>query len=1048
MTSAKSRTRFIGPLPWRRRLRVKLALVFLTTFVVLGLLAVGVNRLVVQSRLLDEVDRYARSDSLRIISGLSEIVSTTEQLSAALAALAESRRLSDLGAEIPVLLERSAVQAEIHGAGIWPEPYQTGANRSRASLVWMRDEAGVLQQREEYNDEEAVPYYREHWYTPARYATSGQCFWTSVYREALDQTLVVSCASPIRRNGEFIGVATVQLSRQALRDRFTRIATDGNGYALLADRNNLMLAWTDNAGQAFIDPVQPPRNLAELAQNEGAYRSLALDLHEDREVFLASAINSASYDARVVSELQDGTRNWARAEAESALASIWTRSPGNFVADRTGAQATVDNDPVLKQTARVSRSPVPGSHWRLIRVLPTQADFASAGELISQSLIITLAILALTLIAVYIGLGTLVLVPLQRMVGALAGTENAEDAVHVVLDERANNELGVLAHWYNERLRQLAEQMERSATSNSLLVMEVDERRKSQRSYEGERKRLETALKMVDQAVIATDLKGKVQEMNTAAEQLTGCDLASAKGKPLPEVFSAVLGDDRMPVPNVAQVCIQRGAQLDYSHGLKLETADGELRDLNLTVAPVPGDRGQPAGALLVFRSKRSTDRASGSAAPARESRQSDSTTGLANALACDQRLAEMLETSRLSGQTHALILLDLDRLKAFNDTAGYGAGDELLRFVAKLLGSGVKAPRRVFRLGADQFAISVDDASVEQAAELAESLRTSLAEHPFEWETKDHKITASFGVTEIGGDEDSAALALRRAEDACRRAKQDGRNLVRVFAPDMARRVEPQDDKLWVKRIRNGIDNNLFHLTTQWVSTTQELAKHGEVYEVLLALEDEEGFWAAPGSFMAAANRNHLAAEIDFWVIRSAVQYLSRHNQTVDRLAYCCINISGQSLTHPSLLDFIVETLQSNPLPPSKLCFEVNEDAITEHPAEAQAFFESLKSVGSRLSIDRFIGRNMSDLELMRRLPVDLVKLDAQQFRQLPGDPLEMAVAESVMRVAHTLRKEVVVANIDDPALLEAWKRLGADYLQGYVVAKPTPMIFTASRD
>lgn len=1048
MTSAKSRTRFIGPLPWRRRLRVKLALVFLLTFVVLGLAAIGVNRLVVQSRLLDEVDRYARSDSLRIISGLSEIVSTTEQLSASMAALAESQSLSELGNKLPLLLERSAIYAEIHGAGIWPEPYRTDPKRSRASLFWMRDEAGVLQARQEYNDEEAVPYYREHWYTPARYATSGQCFWTTVYREALDQNLVVTCTSPIRRDGQFWGVATVQLSRMALRDRFTRIATDGNGYALLADRNNLMLAWTDNAGEAFIDPVQPPRNLAELAQNEGAYRSLALDLHEDREVFLAAAISRSNYDAGTVSALQDATRNWSRAEAESALASIWTRSPGAVAVERAGAQATVDNDPVLKQTARVSRSPVPGSHWRLIRVLPTQADFASAGELIGQSLTITLSILALTLIAVYIGLGTLLLVPLQRMVRALTGTENAEDAVHVVLDERANNELGVLAHWYNERLRQLSEQMERSATSNSLLVMEVDERRKAQRNHDSQRQRMETALMLVDQAVIATDSKGKVQEMNAAAEQLTGVDQATAKGKPLPEVFSAVLGDDRMPVPNVALVCIQRGAQLDYSHGLKLETADGELRDLNLTVAPVPGDRGQAAGALLVFRSKRATDRASGAVAPNREARQTDSTTGLANAIACDRRLNELLETSRLSGQRHAVILLDLDRLKLFNDAAGYGAGDELLRFVAKLLSAGVTAPMKVFRLGADQFAVTADGCTEDAAEQLAESLRCSLAEHPFEWETQDHKITASFGVATLGGDDDTPASSLRRAEDACRRAKQDGRNLVRRFLPEMARRVEPQDDALWVKRIRGGIDNNLFHLTTQWVSTTEALAKHGEVYEVLLALEDEEGFWAAPGSFMAAANRNHLAAEIDFWVIRSAVQYLSRHKQTIERLAYCCINISGQSLTHPSLLDFIVETLQSNPLPPAKLCFEVNEEAITEHPAEAQAFFESLKSVGCRLSIDRFIGRNMSDLELMRRLPVDLVKLDAQQFRQLPGDPLEMAVAESVMRVAHTLRKEVVVANIDDPGLLEAWKRLGADYLQGYIVAKPTPMIFTTSQE
>lgn len=1045
MTASKPPTRYLGPLPWRRRLRVKLGILFLAVFVLLGLAAVAINHLIVQSRLMSEVNRYAQSDSQRISAGLSEIVTTTEQLSTSLAVLAEARGFAGLSEGVPRLLERSPLLEQIHSVGIWPEPYATGRSIDRASMLWLRDDAGVMALRQDYNAADVVPYYREAWYTPARFATSGQCYWTPVHRQLLDDALVVTCATPIRRDGKFIGVATVQLNRQSLRNRFANMASDGNGYSLLADYNNQMLAWTDNAGAAFIDSVRPPRNLAELAKLEGAYRVLALDLHADREAFLSRATAGSRYDAGQVSQLQDASRGMSREQAESAMASLWNRQPGSVTGATAVGQATLEDDPVLSQTARVVRTEVPGSHWRLIRVLPTQGGFAGADELVNQSLLVTLSILALTLILVYIGLSRVLLSPLQSMVRNLSGTESAEEAVHVVLDEKANNELGVMAHWYNERLRQLSEQMERSATSNSLLVMEVDERRKAQRSFEGIRTRIETALKMVDEAIIATDIKGHVQEMNPAAETLTGTDQASAKGKPLPEVFRVVLGDDNMPVPNVASVCIQRSTQLDYRHGLKLISSDGEQRDLMLTVAPVPGERGKPSGALLVFRCKRSDDRPSSSLLPSPRMRVADTTTGLANAIACDQRMVELSETARLSQANNALILLDIDKLKAFNDAAGYAAGDEMLRFVGKLLSAECKRQGEVFRLGADQFAVLLPGSDVEQAEGFAEQLRVSLNDHPFEWETQDYKISASFGVTALEEDDASPADAHRRAEDACRRAKQDGRNLVRSYCPDMARRVQPQDDQLWVKRIRNGIDNNLFHLTTQWVSITESLAGNGEIYEVLLALEDEEGFWASPGEFMAAASRHHMASEIDRWVIRSAVQYLSRHKQTVERLAFVCLNISGQSLTDPLLLDFIVETLQANPLPPSKLCFEINEDAITEHPAEAQRFCDSIKSVGCLVSIDRFVGRNMSDLELMRRLPVDMVKLDAQQFSQLPKDPLEMAIAESVMRVAHTLRKQVIVANIGEPTLLEAWKRLGADYLQGYVIAKPTPMVFTS---
>ena len=1048
MSGAKSATRVVGDLRWHQRLSIKLGGIFLVVFLLLGAGAVAVVQLIVRSELLEEVDRYAESDSQRIIAGLDSLILQTEQLANALAVLAANQNFRQIEQAALALVTESPLFAEVHGAGIWAEPYATDRRRNRATLFWLRDDAGQMQRRREYEAEEVIPYYREAWYTPARYATRGNCYWTPVRRELLDNALIMSCSAPIWRGEQFYGVATVQLARTAVRQQFARIANDGLGYALLADRDNQMIGWTDNAAQAFVDPVKPPRNLAELAQNQDAYNQIALTLHGDREQYLAEALDSPLYEATEISALQDATREFSRAHAESALASLWLRPPSGSAQERTVRQDSLDKDPVLRETARIFRSQTVGSHWRLIRALPTESGFAGASYLVNQSLVVTLGSLALTLILVFIGLRYTVLRPLGSMVRSLAGSENPEEAVHQPLEVKRRNELGVLGHWYNERLRQLAEQMERAATTNSLLVMEVDERRKAQRASEAARRRMDAALGMVDQAVIATDPQGRIQEINTAAESLTGTSRDKAMGRPLSEVFQPVLGQDQMPVPNLAQVCVERGVQLDYSHGLKLSSPDGQLLDLNLMVSPVPGDQGKPVGVLVVFRTKRATDSESGAARARSSQRQVDTATGLPSYLACNQRLSHLIETGRIADTRHALIYIDLDQMKAFNDEAGYAAGDELLRFSARTLSAQAPTKDDVYRLSADQFAVIVEGGDVAKASELAELLREACNNSQFAWESRDYQISASFGVTEFGGEDEAAVVVLRRAEAACKQAKLDGRNLVRAFAPGQLDVRRESDDKQWVRRIREGLEENRFNLTTQWLEPQGHNRELGEVYEVLLALEDEEGFWAAPSEFMGVANRQHIASEIDQWVVRSTLHYLSRHPKTVDRLAFCCLNVSTQSLADPGFLHLIVESLQSNPVPPSKLCFEIREDAITEHPAVAEQFCDSLRTVGCRLSIDGFMGRSAADLELLRRLPVDYVKIDTQKFKHLNTDPIHTQLVQSTLTLAKQLEWEVIAAQIEDESQLDAWRRLGAAYLQGYKLAQPTPMIFTGAAD
>jgi EAL domain-containing protein (putative c-di-GMP-specific phosphodiesterase class I) len=338
-----------------------------------------------------------------------------------------------------------------------------------------------------------------------------------------------------------------------------------------------------------------------------------------------------------------------------------------------------------------------------------------------------------------------------------------------------------------------------------------------------------------------------------------------------------------------------------------------------------------------------------------------------------------------------------------------------------------------------------LESLSTEAIVALAEQLRARLAGTRFYWESQYFSVTASFGVLALDAQVSTATEAVRRADDACAAAKRAGRNNVQLYDPRMDRVGRIVDDDTWVRCIRRGLSDNLFHLRTQWIMAGKDYAAEGQCYEVLLALEDEEGFWASPAAFMPVAERHHLTTAIDRWVIEQTLRHLEEHPATIESMAYCSINLSTATLAEPEFLDFITELIARYPDMAPKLCFELREPSLADHPREAALCCDVLHRLGCRLSIDHYFGRNLSDLTLLRKLPVDFVKLDAQGFKNLGGDPVEHMLAESILRIVRHLRRRVIVNNIDDAGMMETWRKLGADYFQGYAFAKPTPVPFLA---
>lgn len=1017
------------------RLQSRLGLLFIAVTLLLLLVAWQSGKALVQGHLVGDVRRYQHESGLRLVREVEARLQLAQVLASALAELSSTGAPSDWVPRVPALVAQSGLGDLIAAVGWWPEPVSGAAGRD--SRFWLADGVGALQLRGDYNESRAIAYSDEPWYTPARYAAAGECYWTRVYTERLSQRKVVGCTLPLRDGKQTGGAVTVLLDT-ALVERLLRTVSAGQaGYALLVDRDNRLIA-TSGAAVGTLGAAAP-RSLAELAQRIPSFNTLALDLHQRDEDFLSRAAQSPLYDATRVAALKVGTRDASRQEAESDLALIWNASCPR--GERPLEELRIRQDGVLGEDASGTIFELPSPYWKLIRVTPEREGVAGAQYFFGQTLLIVSGALALTLLLVFLGLHVLVLRPLARMAARLSDARTLEESLHLQLDERPSSELGVIAHWYNARVRQLRDSMDRVLSQQSQLLVESSERARADEQSLRLRERAAAVLTSVADAAIVVDARGMVEDMNAPAERLTGASLRAVRGRPCSEIFHVRLSNRGGAVADFAASVIASGGRIEHSDGLFLHVEGRSEREIQLSGSPLRGPGGRSLGAVLVFRPR---DAQATSPKVVIERRSVDSVTGLPTRAACDRRIRALLESvPRLQSRRHALLVGDIDRLRNVNQLMGMQAGDEVLVRVAESLVASAPGAD-IFRLGGDAFAVLIEDSTSEDALRIGRGMCEALATLPLKWAERELTVTASFGLVLFEPGNEHPMELLRRAEDACLTAKQAGRNTVRVYDPSMTR-PPATSEAIWVRRIRSGLDEGLLRLISQSIAPAELHQREGAVFEVSLALEDEEGFWAEAANFLPVAERTGLVAEVERWVLRQTLEQLARSPAVVGRLAFCCITLSAQTVAEGATLELIAQLFQEHPeVPPGRVCLVMRETVLHDAPGPALTFCESLRSLGCRVALDHFNPQGVADADLLQRLPAHFMRIDARHFVDVVGSPLEQSIADSAIRLARTLERRVIVTGIGDEAARDTWKRLGADYLQGLVVARPSPVVFS----
>jgi diguanylate cyclase (GGDEF)-like protein len=417
-----------------------------------------------------------------------------------------------------------------------------------------------------------------------------------------------------------------------------------------------------------------------------------------------------------------------------------------------------------------------------------------------------------------------------------------------------------------------------------------------------------------------------------------------------------------------------------------------------------------------------------------------DSLTALPNREYFHRRLGEALADPAARSGRHAVMYIDLDQFKIVNDSCGHSAGDQLLRQLAHLLQTTVRKGDLLARLGGDEFGVLLLDCNEEQACQVAEKLRETVAGFRFFWDSRIFTVGASIGVVPIGGDSIPLATVLSAADAACYAAKDSGRNQVQVYRPENEELRQRRTEMGWVNRITHALDEGRFSLRYQPIVALAPRSGPLEHFEMLVSMVDEGGVSISPDAFIPAAERYNLMPAIDRWVIDNALRFVGSLPEDGDRLRTCCINLSGSSLTDEHLLHYIQGKLVEYGVSPRLVCFEITETATIANMNRALRLISELRARGCRFALDDF-GTGLASFAYLKHLPVDFLKIDGTFVKGIAHDPVNLAIVKATNEIGHALGIKTIAECVEDGETLEALRRLGVDYGQGFGIARPRPL-------
>ncbi len=426
-----------------------------------------------------------------------------------------------------------------------------------------------------------------------------------------------------------------------------------------------------------------------------------------------------------------------------------------------------------------------------------------------------------------------------------------------------------------------------------------------------------------------------------------------------------------------------------------------------------------------------------------------DGVTGLANRLALMDRLAQcLLALDRRQGRV-GLFFVALDNFKVVNDTYGHDAGDRVLVEVGRRLGRISRRADTVARFGGDEFVLLRAALHDDNDARLIASRTLRAIGERFVHAGRDLTVTASIGVAVTDDALAEPGVLLRQADAALYQAKGAGRDCFRVYDPELHARASANQG--FDAALRKAIEEGELFVLYQPLFSLEDGSMRGA--EALVRWRHPERGVIAPADFVPLAEERGLIGAIDAFVLDEACRQLAQWmgDGACPADFTVSVNVSGQQLSDPALVERVASAIERHGIVPSQLCLEVTETALIGELGEAATTLAKLSVLGVLLALDDF-GTGYSTLAHVQRLNVDILKIDRSFVEQMTGNDRDREIIGATTAMAHALGMSVVGEGIETARQLEALTALGCNEGQGFLLARPCPpdqlVNFAGARD
>jgi diguanylate cyclase (GGDEF)-like protein len=424
-----------------------------------------------------------------------------------------------------------------------------------------------------------------------------------------------------------------------------------------------------------------------------------------------------------------------------------------------------------------------------------------------------------------------------------------------------------------------------------------------------------------------------------------------------------------------------------------------------------------------------------------------DALTDLPNRSMLLDQLSDCLSRAQRTGTSGALLHIDLDRFKKFNDSFGFEAGDRLLTTIARRLVGCLREGDRVCRvelhdehsmvsrLGGNEFVIVLPRLHArDNATPVAERVLEAVSE-PISWDNNELVVTLSIGILIFPEQANDIEMLLRNVALATAQAKQLGRNRCEIYSsqsePHLAAAASFESE------LHQAIERDQLRMYLQPkvdVATGRVMGA-----EALLRWQRPSHGLISPGLFIPLAEETGLIMPFGSWILREACEQLARWGEAGWDSLSISVNVASLQLKGGNLFDEVRSVLSATGVAPSRLILELTESAVFENAEANIKILHMIRALGVRLSLDDF-GTGFSSLSYLQELPIDELKIDRSFIMSIESEMDEAPIVPAIIAMAWRLGLQIVVEGIENEAQLNYIERHQCDIYQGFLFAKPMP--------